>query len=280
MMEDCAFSREEAEVLMTYTHTGMSRDEGDHLLRWARNQAYRSNRIRFASMRNLCAVISKRYHPEGIKSVNFWEPKDGKQHLVLYHRSLIGVLQRLLRHPRYAGVQYTSFRMLRTDQGVRVFGAFNNGEWYECAHLKAQTLGGGRPVSVVPYFMGSDVTVARKTMPMYPFYVCPGCIDDDRRSEPASWAIVAVFPHFNGKAAARAGRPPDGPHGYRRRRVLPFPICLSVCLADFKRCTQCGGTVVTVWSKCAAYLVHTGHFLNTLLTFWTYHQHFLSCLRL
>ena len=121
-MEDCAFSREEAEVLMTYTHTGMSRDEGDHLLRWARNQAYRSNRIRFASMRNLCAVISKRYHPEGIKSVNFWEPKDGKQHLVLYHRSLIGVLQRLLRHPRYAGVQYTSFRMLRTDQGVRVFG--------------------------------------------------------------------------------------------------------------------------------------------------------------
>jgi hypothetical protein len=47
MMEDCAFSREEAEVLMTYTHTGMSRDEGDHLLRWARNQAYRSNRIRF-----------------------------------------------------------------------------------------------------------------------------------------------------------------------------------------------------------------------------------------
>ena len=69
--EDCAYSTEEAVVLLTDTHTRMSRDEGDHMLRWARNQAYRSHRIRFASMRNLCAQISKRYHPDGITSVNF-----------------------------------------------------------------------------------------------------------------------------------------------------------------------------------------------------------------
>ena len=39
-----------------------------------------------------------------------------------------------------------------------MFGAFkfNKGNWYE-----AQTLGGGQPVSVVPFFMGSDATVAR-----------------------------------------------------------------------------------------------------------------------
>ena len=33
--EDCAFSREEVEVHATYTRSGMSRDEGDHMLRWA-----------------------------------------------------------------------------------------------------------------------------------------------------------------------------------------------------------------------------------------------------
>ena len=68
----------------------------------------------------------------------------------------------------YAGAQYTSFRCLKTEDGVRVFGAFNNGNWYEFAHAKAQTLGGGQPVSVVPYFMGSDCTVARKNMSIYP----------------------------------------------------------------------------------------------------------------
>ena len=45
--EDCAFSREEVEVHATYIRSGMSRDEGDHMLRWARNEAYRSRHIRF-----------------------------------------------------------------------------------------------------------------------------------------------------------------------------------------------------------------------------------------
>lgn len=217
--EECAFYREEIEAHATYTRTGMSRDEGDHMLRWARNQAYRARHIRFGSMRALCAAISKKYAPDGVKSVNFHEPRDGKQHVVLYYRSLLTCLKRVLANPRYAGAQYTSFRCLKTEDGVRVFGAFNNGNWYEFAHAKAQTLGGGQPVSVVPYFMGSDCTVARKNMSIYPYFACPGCLDDDVRSEPGAWSLVAVIPHYNIKAARRAGRAEQGPLGYRRRKV-------------------------------------------------------------
>ena len=52
------------------------------------------------------------------------------------------------------------------SEAVRVFGAFkfNHGNWYE-----AQILGGGQPVSVVPFFMGSDATVARKNMSILPY---------------------------------------------------------------------------------------------------------------
>ena len=175
-------------------------------------------------MRALCVAISKQFAPKGVKSVNFHEPKDGKQHVVLYTRSIMEVLKGQLANPRFAGVQYTRFRHLRTQNGgVRVFGAFNNGEWYEFAHATAQTLGGGQPVSVAPYWMGSDVTVGRnlprKNCSMCPFYVCSGCIDDDVRSEPSCWSIVAVFPHYSIKAAHRAGRPAEGPYGYRRRKV-------------------------------------------------------------
>ena len=233
--EDCAFSREEVEVHATYIRSGMSRDEGDHMLRWARNEAYRSRHIRFGSMRALCTAISKAYAPEGVSSVNFHEPKDGKQHVVLYHRSLLGSLKRVLANPRYAGIQYNSFRCLTTEDGVRVYGAFNNGDWYEFAHAKAQTLGGGQPVSVVPYFMGSDATVARKNMSMYPFFACPGCLGDDVRSEPGAWVLVAVLPHYSIKAAKRAGRAEQGPAGYRRRKVHTLCILHAHCahLAHF-----------------------------------------------
>jgi hypothetical protein len=170
-------------------------------------------------MRALCAAISKKYSPEGVRSVNFHEPQDGKQHVVLYHRSLLGSLKRVLANPRYAGIEYNSFRCLTTEDGVRMYGAFNNGDWYEFAHAKAQTLGGGQPVSVVPFFMGSDATVARKNMSMYPFFTCPGCLNDDVRSEPGAWVLVAVLPHYNIKAAKRAGRAEKGPKGFRRRKV-------------------------------------------------------------
>ena len=115
-----------------------------------------------------------------------------------------------------------------------MFGAFkfNNGNWYE-----AQTLGGGQPVSVVPFFMGSDATVARKNMSMYPFFACPGCLDDDVRSEPGAWSLVAVIPQYNIKAARRAGRAEQGPLGYRRRKVR---------------------TLITLYAHCA----HPAHFFD------------------
>ena len=117
--EDCAFSREEVEVHATYIRSGMSRDEGDHMLRWARNEAYRSRHIRFGSMRALCTAISKAYAPEGVSSVNFHEPQDGKQHVVLYHRSLLGSLKRVLANPRYAGILDRAGRAEQGPAGYR-----------------------------------------------------------------------------------------------------------------------------------------------------------------
>ena len=91
--EECAFSRDEIEVHATYARTGMSRDEGDCMLKWDRNQAYRSRHIRFGSMHALCTAISKleKYAPGEVKSVNFHEPlaRDGEQHVVLYYRRAV-----------------------------------------------------------------------------------------------------------------------------------------------------------------------------------------------
>jgi hypothetical protein len=56
-------------------------------------------------------------------------------------------------------------------------------------------------------------------MSIYHYFVCPGCQDDDVRSEPGAWSLVAVIPHYNIKAARRAGRAEQGPLGYRRRKV-------------------------------------------------------------
>jgi hypothetical protein len=217
-------------------------------------------------MRALCTAISKKYAPDEVKSVNFLQPRDGKQHVVLYYRSLLTCLKRVLANPRYAGAQYTSFRCLKTEDGVRVFGAFNNGNWYEFAHAKAQTLGGGQPVSVVPFFMGSDATVARKNMSMYPFFACPGCLDDDVRSEPGAWSLVAVIPHYNIKAARRAGRAEQGPMGYRRRKVRTLITLNAHCayLAHFfdwsalvcskyVSCAQCAQNTFEIRAKCVEF---------------------------
>ena len=73
---------------------------------------------------------------------------------------------------------------------------------------------------MVPLLGGTDVTVARKNMPFYPFFICLGCIGDRHMSEPGSWLLVASLPHYNDKAAVAAKRPIDGPHSIKRRKVL------------------------------------------------------------
>jgi len=144
-----------------------------------------------------------------------------------------------------------------------VFGAFkfNNGNWYE-----AQTLGGGQPVSVVPFFMGSDATVARKNMSMYPFFACPGCLDDDVRSEPGAWSLVAVIPQYNIKAARQSGRAEQGPLGYRRRKVRTLITLYAHCAhpahffdwsalvcSKYVLCAQSAQSTFKIRAKCAEF---------------------------
>ena len=60
----------------------------------------------------------------------------------------------------FAGAQYPSFEILRNDDGVRVFGSFQGGQWDEFAHSVAQSKStGDGPVSAlfplsVPWILG------------------------------------------------------------------------------------------------------------------------------
>ena len=220
--EPCPFSREEGEVYGTYVSSDMSRVEGDDMLRWACNRAFRPRSIKFRNMRSLSNAVQKRYVPEGVKGINFHERLDGKQNVMFYHRSLLACITRLMSRPNFAPNLYTRFKLVRNQDGVRIIGAFNTGDWYEFAHLTAQNKGDGRPVSVVPLICSSDVTFARKKMPAYPWFLTLGCFSDRQRSEPSAWLLVAVLAHYNDCAAERAGRPKTGPRGIMRRKVLEW----------------------------------------------------------
>ena len=77
----------------------------------------------------------------------------------------------------FAGVQYTSFEILRNDAGVRIYGSFQGGQWYEFAHSVARSKSTGNgPVSVYPLIGSCDVTYGRKNLPMYPYIVAAGCV--------------------------------------------------------------------------------------------------------
>jgi hypothetical protein len=142
---------------------------------------------------------------------------------MFYYRDLLPCIKRLLSLPNFANTVYTRFRLVRGEDGVLIIGAFNTGDWYEFAHLTAQTKGGGRPVTVVPLFGSTNVTIARKNMPVYAFFFASGCIGDRNMSEPSSWLMVACLPHYKDKAARAAKRKEDGPTGIRRRKVLQHP---------------------------------------------------------
>jgi hypothetical protein len=171
-------------------------------------------------MRALSDAVKKSYVPEGVKGINFHERLDGKQNVMFYSRSLLACIKRLMSRPDLANGIYTRFNFVRDKNGVRVIGAYNTGDWYEFAHLTAQTKGDGRPVSVAPMMCSSDVTIARKKIPGYPWFLSMGCLNDRHRAEPRNWLMVAVLAHYNDKAAERAGRPLEGPRGIRRRKVI------------------------------------------------------------
>jgi hypothetical protein len=90
-------------------------------------------------------------------------------------------------HCNFANTLYTRFRLVKDKDGVCIIGAYNTGAWYEFAHLTAQSKGGGstgRPVTVMKLFGSTDVPIARKNMPVYPFCICVGCIGDRNMFEP------------------------------------------------------------------------------------------------
>jgi len=218
--EPCPFTREEGEAFGTYVSSDMSRAAGDDMLAWACNKAYRPGNIRTRNIRTLTTRVRKAYVPEGVKSINFHEPLDGNQSIMFYHRDLLPCIKRLLARPALThAMMYTRFRLVRDRDGIRVIGAFNTGDWYEFAHVTAQSKGGGRPVTVVPLFAGADVTVARKKISVYPFFVALGISGDNKLSEPGSWLMVACLPHYKDKVANAAGRPPTGPQSIMRRKV-------------------------------------------------------------
>ena len=85
----------------------MSLREGDDLLQWACNQAFRHSDVRYGSIRSLSKAIRETYAPCGVVSTNFHEPLDGNQYLMMHHRELLPTLQAMLKDPKFAGVHKT-----------------------------------------------------------------------------------------------------------------------------------------------------------------------------
>ena len=230
----------------------MCRVQGDDMLKWACNRAFRPQKLRFANSRGMARAICRKYVPEGIMSHNFHEPLDGKQNLMFYHRAILPCLKRILARQKYAGNFYTKFRLVKDENGCRIFGAFNTSDWYEFAYLTAQTkrIGGpggpGEHVTPVPAFLGTDVTVARKKCPFYPCFVGNGVLGDKHLSEPSAWLLVGCLAHYNDDAAKRAKRPTDGPRSIKRRKVLFCTCSHLVC----KRCALCVCVVCCLCSLC------------------------------
>jgi hypothetical protein len=174
-VDPCKFTREEAEMAGTLTSAQMSRATSDRLLQVVSNPKFRGKRVRRVRSRAFLEAVVKEYGSGGVKEADFTEPLDGNQKMVLYYRDLHSCVVSLLQNPRFVDRQYTQFRYQRDEGGFRVYGAFNTGEWYEFAQVKANALSpNGEKVSPVPVFLSSDVTAARKKLPLYPIYCgCP-----------------------------------------------------------------------------------------------------------
>ena len=100
--EPCPFTREEGEAYGTYVASDMSRNEGDDMLKWVCNRAYRPRRLRFRNIRSLSLAVRRQYVPEGVQGINFHEPLDGHQNVMFYRRDLLPLIRRLLSRPNFA----------------------------------------------------------------------------------------------------------------------------------------------------------------------------------
>ena len=217
----------------------MRRVEGDDMLKWASNHAYRPQKLRFANSRGMVRKVCGKYVPEGVKGYNFHEPLDGKQNVMFYCRAILPCLRRILSRQKYAGNFYSRFRAVRDGDGYRIFGAFNTSDFYQFAYVTAQTkriggLGGlGDHVVPVPAFLSTDITVVRKRVSFYPCFVGNAVLGDKHLSEPSSWLLVGCLPTYNDNAAKAAKRPTEGPMSITRRKVL-----LLLCSVSLIECVS------------------------------------------
>jgi hypothetical protein len=99
---------------------------------------------------------------------------------MFYHRAILPCLKRILARQKYAGNFYTKIRLVKDENGCRMFGSFNTSDWYEFAYVTAQTKricgpgGPGEHVTPIPAFLCTDVTVARKKCLFYPCFLGNG----------------------------------------------------------------------------------------------------------
>ena len=240
------------------------RVEGDDMLKWACNHAYRPQKLRFANSRGMVRKVCGKYVPEGVKGYNFHEPLDGKQNVMFYCRAILPCLRRILSRQKYAGNFYTRFRAVRDGDGYRIFGAFNTSDLYQFAYVTAQTkrIGGpgglGDHVVPVPAFLSTDITVARKKVSFYPCFVGNGVLGDKHLSEPSSWLLVGCLPTYNDNAAKAAKRPTEGPMSITRRKVLLLRCTFShrICV-KLAHCLQkvCFLSALSLHCVCILYML-------------------------
>ena len=165
------FSREEAEVFITYTESHKRPGEplGDRMLDWASCPQYNAQNVRSRRIRHLVKRAVDEFIPEDVERADFTEKLDGAQTMVFYFRCLYDAIKELLRNARFDGRQYTQAEVVVNAAGDRVYSAFNTGSVYEAAQLHC-----GPNCSPVPIFLSSDGTVIGKSMAGHPIICeCP-----------------------------------------------------------------------------------------------------------
>lgn len=165
------FTREEAEIFVTYTESHKRPGEplGDRMLDWASCPDYDARNVHSRRIRHMVKRAVDEFIPEDVERADFTEKLDGAQTMVFFFRCLYDAIKELLRNARFNGRQYTQAEVVLNAAGRREYSAFNTGRVYEVAQLHC-----GQDCSPVPIFLSSDGTVIGKTMSGHPIIgECP-----------------------------------------------------------------------------------------------------------
>jgi len=157
------FSREETEVMSSYTRSRVGEPHGDRLLEWVTSPEFRAQQVRYRRMRTFSRAAVNEYVPEGVQRVDFTEPLDGCQRLIFFFRSLYDAIKELLKNSRFSGRQYTQAEVKFHPNGLRAYNTINSGKVFEAAQITA-----GPGVSPVLVLLSSDSTLVSKQMGGHP----------------------------------------------------------------------------------------------------------------